>query len=390
MTAGDVTSFLMGKINEIVQWVQDNTPIIMQAGSDIIIAILNGMSQGDISGKVVTIIATIIQSISDNLPQIVSAGMTLIMSLVEGLTDPTNLALLIGSGLNLIVSIVQGILEALPQLIAEVPTIISNLVQAFVESLPLIIECGISLIDALVSGLVEMLPMILEQGTGLVGTIVTGIINAIPQLIKTAPQLIANLVTSIAKNLPQILASGVTIIVSLIAGLIQAIPDIIAAIPEIVSAIISTFKQTDWSSLGKQVISGIVQGLKSMLSSAVEEVKKVGSRMYEAAKSFFKIGSPSKLFADEIGKQIPAGIEVGIDNAMPSAIRDMEQQMDGLVLGASASINGIAPIAGGASNNYGGFVININATEGQSAKDIADEVMYRIQSAVSRREAVFA
>lgn len=392
MSAGDFTAFLMGKLNELVAWVTQNTPQFLATGMQIITSILNGLAQGDIAGNAMSIVTSIQNGISENLPQLMQAGMTLIMSLIQGLTEPTNLVALIESGLNLLVSLVQGILDAIPVLLESAPVIIENLVQALVESLPALINAGITLIDSLLQGIIETLPMIIEQGAGLIGTLVTGIIQAIPKLIQTAPQLIANLVTSIAKNLPQILSAGVTIIISLISGLIQAIPDIIASIPQIVTAIIDTFKQTDWTTLGKQVINGIISGIKGMLSSAVEQMKQVGTRLYETAKSFFKIGSPSKLFADKIGKMIPAGIEVGIDKEMPNTIRDMRDQMDGLVLGASASINGATAVSasGGVSNNYGGFTINISAQDGQSAQDIADEVMFRIQSAVQRREAVFA
>ena len=44
----------------------------------------------------------------------------------------------------------------------------------------------------------------------------------------------------------------------------------------------------------------------------------------------------------------------------------------------------------GVHHTMGGVVINVYGAEGQDVNDLADVVMYRLQSAVERKEAVFA
>ena len=180
---------------------------------------------------------------------------------------------------------------------------------------------------------------------------------------------------------------------ALIEGLITSIPDLIAMLPEIGYRIIEAFGKVDWASVGTNIVNGILGGLTSMWNTLVNKAKEMASKVLSTVKGALGIHSPSRVFRDQVGKMIPAGLESGIDRAMPSAIADMESQMDNLVIGASASLNGInavSPVGNSVSNNYGGFVINVNAAEGQSANDIAEAVMYRIQNAVNRREAVFA
>ena len=46
--------------------------------------------------------------------------------------------------------------------------------------------------------------------------------------------------------------------------------------------------------------------------------------------------------------------------------------------------------SGGTTTNMGGVVINVYGAEGQDVNALADVVMYRLQSAVERKEAVFA
>ena len=327
MTAGDFTTFLMTKIQELVTWISENLPTIMAVGTQIITAILTGISEGDIVGQAITIVTTLIDSISQNLPQLMETGMMAIMSMIEGLTSPDSIGSLVQSGINLIISLTRGLIQAIPQIIQAIPTIVQNLVVAITENLPMLIVAGMELTMALLE------------------------------------------------------------------GLITALPDLIAMLPEVGYRIIEAFGKVDWASIGTNIVNGILGGLSSMWNTLVNKAKEMASKVLSTVKGALGIHSPSRVFRDQVGKMIPAGLESGIDRAMPSAIADMESQMDNLVIGASASLNGInavSPVGNSVSNNYGGFVINVNAAEGQSANDIAEAVMYRIQNAVNRREAVFA
>ena len=67
---------------------------------------------------------------------------------------------------------------------------------------------------------------------------------------------------------------------------------------------------------------------------------------------------------------------------MPRAMRDMGEELSALAT---------LPLpSGGATTNMGGVVINVYGAEGQDVNALADVVMYRLQSAVERKEAVFA
>lgn len=318
---------VMSALTTIVETILANLDTFMDAGLQIILMLLEGIASGDIIGQAVTIISQLTDSISQNLPKIIDAGITLILSLIDGILEPGNLTSLIQSGITLIMSLINGLIGAIPQIVGAIPQIVSSLLNAILSNLPLLIQ------------------------------------------------------------------SGIDLMVALTVGLIEAIPQIVEALPEIFQSIIEAFKNVDWASVGTNIMEGIRSGLNSMINSLVKSAKEIGGKILEGAKNVLGIASPSKVFRDEVGKMIPRGLEQGINKGMPSAIRDMEKQMDNLVIGASATIDGVnsvAPIGSNIANNYGGFTINVSARDGQSANDIANEVMYRIQNAVNRREAVFA
>lgn len=82
-----------------------------------------------------------------------------------------------------------------------------------------------------------------------------------------------------------------------------------------------------------------------------------------------------------MGKFIPPGITVGVEKAMPKAMRDMGEELSAL---------SALPMGGGTTTNMGGVNIVVYGAQGQDVSELADIVMARMQSAVERREAVFA
>ncbi len=65
-------------------------------------------------------------------------------------------------------------------------------------------------------------------------------------------------------------------------------------------------------SIGEDIIKGLGSGIDNMVGWVENKVKSIGGGIVSSVKSFLGIGSPSKVMADQVGKQIPAGIAQGI------------------------------------------------------------------------------
>lgn len=134
-------------------------------------------------------------------------------------------------------------------------------------------------------------------------------------------------------------------------------------------------------SLGSNIVKGIFNGIKNAGAWLYDKLRGWVDGVVGWIKDFFGIHSPSKVFADEVGKFIPPGITLGVEQAMPRAMRDMGEELSAL---------SALPIGGGTTTNMGGVVLNVYGAEGQDVNALADAVMYKLQHAVERREAVFA
>lgn len=136
-------------------------------------------------------------------------------------------------------------------------------------------------------------------------------------------------------------------------------------------------------SLGSNIVKGIFNGIKNAGAWLYNKLRGWVDDVVGWVLHLFGINSPSKVFADEVGKYIPPGITVGVKEAMPRALRDMGQELSAL-----SNI----PIPGSVTNttHMGGVSITVYGAQGQDVNALADVIMYKMQSAVESREAVFA
>ena len=257
--------------------------------------------------------------------------------------------------------LVSGIVQALPAAVEAITAVIPMLVEQLTTLLPQIISAGVEIIAALASGIGENLPTLIPAVVDAIITITEGLLDHIDLLIIAAGQLIAGLAQ----------------------GLIEAIPRLIGRLPEIIGAIVKGLLKglAAIGEVGSQLVHGLFDGISNAATWLYEKVKGWASSVVGWIKDFFGIHSPSKVFADEVGKFIPPGITLGVEQAMPRAMRDM---------GAQLSALSAIPMPGSTTTNLGGVNIVVYGAQGQDVSELADIVMARMQTAVERREAVFA
>lgn len=99
---------------------------------------------------------------------------------------------------------------------------------------------------------------------------------------------------------------------------------------------------------GRNLVQGLWNGISSLGGWLWSRVKQfVYDNTVGAVKNVLGIGSPSKVFADQVGREIPAGIAAGVEAELP-ALRSM--------------LNGLVPTGAGAATattTLGGVTINL-------------------------------
>lgn len=91
------------------------------------------------------------------------------------------------------------------------------------------------------------------------------------------------------------------------------------AAKQLLDSVVNTAKQipSKMLSIGKDIVSGVWKGIKGAASTFTKNVKSFFSGIVKGAKDALGINSPSKVFAEVVGKAIPEGIAKGVvDNAI--------------------------------------------------------------------------
>lgn len=100
---------------------------------------------------------------------------------------------------------------------------------------------------------------------------------------------------------------------ALVKGDWQGAWDAIKGIGEtILNNIMSFFGGINLFDTGKQIIQGLIDGIGSMIDAAATKVKEVAGGIKNAVTGFFDIHSPSRMFRNEVGQQLGAGLILGM------------------------------------------------------------------------------
>lgn len=363
-------------LDTLIQVILSQGPSLIQAGLDLILSLCNGFTAA--------------------LPTLITAATEIITTLVTMLTSPEFLVGIISAAADMIVALVEGISAALPILIEAAPIIIQNLVTAITESLPLLIECALTLVQTLATALLENLPLLAESALQMVNSLVTGIQDNLPVIVETAVSLLETLIQTLIDNLPLVIETAITVALALVEGLLSCVPDLISAAFDLAKSLLDTIMQTDWLSLGSDILDLVIDGLFSVVDALISAAVDIGTTLWDeitnidwwslgsniisgiasgvsgaiglladaaasvarnalnTIKSVLGINSPSKVFKKEVGHWIPPGIGEGFEETMPELNADMRKSLMHTIDDASSAVASEVGIASRRLSGSGG------------------------------------
>lgn len=311
-------------------------------------------------------------------PQMITAGTEFLMNLINGIG--TQLPQIITKAGEVANKFLESFLTNLPKMLDAGAKSIQQLSSGLAKAIPQVITAAFQVMNQLLNTILSHLPQILQSGVNLIASLAQGLIQNRQAILSAITEGLASLLQTIAQHLPQLLQSGIELIAKLAAGIIQAIPQVISAGLSLINDFKNQFTTVNWGEVGLNIIKGIAAGLKNGAGIIKDAAVSAAKAAFDAAKSFLKIGSPSKLFRNEIGAMMAEGMVLGFEDETPEKriandLRAMSNALPGAV--------------GGSSYNYGGFAINVYQAPGQSAEELVDIIEQRIAGRIDSKKAVF-
>lgn len=89
---------------------------------------------------------------------------------------------------------------------------------------------------------------------------------------------------------------------------------------------------------GENIVEGLVGGIASMVGTAAREAANLAAQVVDSAKDALGIRSPSRVFRDEVGAQITAGLVQGLTAGTPSVAAAIDGMLEGPSMGVGVDV----------------------------------------------------
>lgn len=242
---------------------------------------------------------------------------------------------------NLATQVVEFFTVTIPE---GVNTLVTNIQTFFGTTIPYwigyavgyilgkLVEWGLKLVQFATQDIPQFISKVVDWFKQLPGKIWTWLLNTINktaewvrQMIQKAIQAGKDFITNVVnfiQQLPGKVWSFLSNTISNAASFVGSFANqAIQAGKQFFNGIVNKVKEIPGQmiSIGSDIVNGIKSGISGAWGALTGWLGNMAKGLIDGVKGALGIGSPSRLFADRIGKWIPAGITLGVEKAMPKA-----------------------------------------------------------------------
>ena len=387
-------------ISSIVEFLISAVPQIIDAGIELLMALVDALP-------------VIIDALVDALPQIIKATVTALIAAAPQIAKAG--IKLLGALIEAIPVIVVELAKAVPDIVAAIIDVLAELPgligEVFAEIVTDLVEWGQQMLSNASMAMSNMLSQVNSIIQELPGKIWTHLVNAVNKVIAWGQQMVSNAstaasnmlskVSGIIQELPgkiwthlvntvnkvvawgqQMVANASTAasnMLSKVSSTLQQLPGKVwdylsqaaqkvvtwgtqlaqkgaAAATQLFNSIVNGLSSlpSKMAEIGGNIVSGIWNGISSGWNWLTNKVSNLANSLLDAAKDALGINSPSKEFADEVGRWIMPGVGKGLDKSMPATLKDMKAKAGELVSAMRAEMSAsVGQLSVGASHAAG-------------------------------------
>lgn len=327
-------------LNQITGYIQELTSAFAEGGFPAL------------ADKASEVLTDILATFNEYLPKVVEFGTEIILKMIDGLTEM--MPEIISTATEIIISLVGALIEAAPKIIEAATVAIVTLANGIAAALPELIPAAIDAVLTIVDTLIDNVDELIDAALAIMLALADGLINALPKLVAKAPEILGKLVGALIEATPKMLSAAWEMIQKLIEGLKNNLPELLENAKQMVIDIKDKFLEgvKSFTDIGKNIVTGIWDGIKNAKDWLWEKASGFASGLVDGFKDAFDIHSPSRLFRDEIGAQLAAGVGLGFTDEMRSVAAQMQKSIPtpeiafnnaaaGMVNGMSTAVAGI-------------------------------------------------
>lgn len=333
------TTLLMAIVDAVPMIVNALVPILPQLITAIVTALLGAVPQ------LLQAATTLLMAIVNALPTLITALTAALPQILTAITDclQTSVLVLLQAAITLLMAIVDALPTIIDALVVAIPVIITTLVDFFTNNIDTILDAAIQLLMALVDAIPEILVALGNALPQIISAILNAVVDAVPKLLKKSRELFGKIMEALGELLSKLPGKMLEVQNSITNGIRNSLGSIGSAAASIVSTIWDHIKELPSMMLdvGKNLVEGLWNGISDMVGWIGNKISGFGDSVLSGLKDFFGIHSPSKVMRDEVGKFLPAGIAIGIEDSTISAVKSVRSMADKLRSTAVESMSGM-------------------------------------------------
>ena len=343
-------------ISSIVEFLISAVPQIIDAGIELLMALVDALP-------------VIIDALVDALPQIIEATVTALIAAAPQIAKAG--IKLLGALIEAIPVIVVELAKAVPDIVAAIIDVLAELPgligEVFAEIVTDLVEWGQQMLSNASTAMSNMLSQVNSIIQELPGKIWTHLVNAVNRVIAWGQQMVSNASTAASNMLSKVSSTLQQLPGKVWDYLSQAAQKVVtwgtqlaqkgaAAATQLFNSIVNGLSSlpSKMAEIGSNIVSGIWNGISSGWNWLTNKVSNLANSLLDAAKDALGINSPSKEFADEVGRWIMPGVGKGLDKSMPATLKDMRAKAGELVSAMRAEMSAsVGQLSVGASHAAG-------------------------------------
>lgn len=331
-------------ISSIVEFLISAVPQIIDAGIELLMALVDALP-------------VIIDALVDALPQIIKATVTALIAAAPQIAKAG--IKLLGALIEAIPVIVVELAKAVPDIVAAIIDVLAELPgligEIFAEIVTDLVEWGQQMLSNASTAMSNMLSQVNSIIQELPGKIWTHLVNAVNKVVAWGQQMVSNASTAASNVLSKVSSTLQQLPGKVWDYLSQAAQKVVtwgtqlaqkgaAAATQLFNSIVNGLSSlpSKMAEIGSNIVSGIWNGISSGWNWLTNKVSNLANSLLDAAKDALGINSPSKEFADEVGRWIMPGVGKGLDKSMPATLKDMRAKAGELVSAMRAEMSASA------------------------------------------------
>ena len=343
-------------ISSIVEFLISAVPQIIDAGIELLMALVDALP-------------VIIDALVDALPQIIRATVTALIAAAPQIAKAG--IKLLGALIEAIPVIAVELAEAVPDIVAAIIDVLAELPgligEVFAEIVTDLVEWGQQMVSNASTAASNMLSKVSGIIQELPGKIWTHLVNTVNKVVAWGQQMVSNASTAASNMLSKVSSTLQQLPGKVWDYLSQAAQKVVtwgtqlaqkgaAAATQLFNSIVNGLSSlpSKMAEIGGNIVSGIWNGISSGWNWLTNKVSNLANSLLDAAKDALGINSPSKEFADKVGRWIMPGVGKGLDKSMPATLKDMKAKAGELVSAMRAEMSAsVGQLSVGASHAAG-------------------------------------